>query len=117
MSKQLISETFIEMHNEEHSKRDETCPVCDILYTEIQYVFFQNTHRLIEPLLKDAKKRWENLGCCIGNRYSDSTGLALNIADIISKTVPLKLPPNTLEPSDIIKHPMVSEKLKELTNK
>lgn len=118
MSKQDIAQVFIEMHDEEHKYemfKDE-CPLCDLLYEQVSQEFYDHIVETNTRILESYARRWHGRGYCIANKYDCHTSLGLEISDIIMSRITLRLPPHNFVPDDLLMHPYVIKKCKELTN-
>lgn len=117
MSRAAVVETFFELHNEEHIEKQspETCPVCDILTRETKQLFEDYlTHRVLF-LVKDTMDRWNRQGYRIASETSPELLTSSIVGTILDHPVLPKMSDLSLEASDVWRHPLVDQKIKELS--
>lgn len=119
MPKDLVAQTFIEMHNEEgHTERPipGECPVCQILVKEsledFRFLYAEKIEAIVDKMLA----QWESLGYSIANK--DPYILSPAIMDAILECgIQPKIAECNFEPSYLVHHPYVVKKNEELKNK
>lgn len=120
MSRELIAETFLEMHAEEkHDVRPlpGECPVCQIQTEDTLVSFAMALNEKIEPIVESYLVRWDRLGLALGNKTDcipDGLSLAITEAILAYPVVP-KNTEQGMGVEDIVRHPYVSEKFKEMS--
>ena len=118
MSREMVAQVFIDMHNEEHKYDIVTheCPLCNVLYEEVYHDFYEHMVKMNTPVVDALFRRWYGRSYCIANKFSTTTELSLEITDIIMRNIKLKLPSHNFTPEDFLTHPYVIKKCKDITN-
>ena len=113
----LVVQTFIELHEEEHAlvSYPKECPLCDLLIQRTNEEFKSSLLVTIEPAVTEIMEQWDRLGYLLADKTSDIVLTEIIASMLVSHPIRPTRIDEVLTGQDILNHPYVLQKYKEVT--
>jgi len=116
MSKPDIVDTFLELHEEEHTATPspDTCPACDVLTKETQQLFEDHLMTTVLEIVRTRMEVWDKRAYNIAVDTTPEILASAIVGKILDYPIMPKMINIRLESHEIWTHPYIEQKIREL---